>query len=236
MKAMVRVWAKQYETFQPVAGARLTDIPTGETVVTGPDGYAELSVEAGRVLTLKLEKNGLAATQTASVIVPPEGLMDPFHEITLQAPGLWLYRILMFAFGRPKTGCHHLVTTVSAYEKNLHDDDGEAGVRVTLISADGQRRDDAIYLGHILGFTEWFVPILAARIPFLFRLRHRSTSPDGGAIFQNVAPGSYRLEAAKLDESGHPVPFKRAEVEIFPDSPLLVNLSPPHGPRRLSKP
>lgn len=229
----VRVWAKQYETFQPIAGAKVIDIPTGESAVTGLDGYADFAAVPGRVLALKLEKPGLATLQTASIAVPPEGLTGAKHEITLQAPGMWLYRILMGAFGWPKPGHHHLVTTVSACGKDLHDDDGEAGVRVTLVSENAGRRDDAIYLGNIFGLTEWILPILAARFPVLSRLRHESTSHDGGAIFLNVAPGRYELEAEKRDGNGKSIPFKGAEVEIFPGSPLLVNLSPPHGPRRL---
>jgi hypothetical protein len=127
-----------------------------------------------------------------------------------------------------------VATTVSALGKNLHDDHGEEGVSLTLRAKDGKLvRDDAVYLGTVFGKTEWLRPIAAARIPGLKRLRHKSTSPDGGALFLNVPPGDYILEAHKTGKDGKPVLFQTSEVTVAKESPEFINISPPHSPRVL---
>jgi hypothetical protein len=227
-KVPVSLWAKNYMTSQPVADAEIIDLPTGEHWKTGPDGYAHCMAEPGRVITPVLQKPGYPRMQGPSVKVPAEGLDGPDREITLQVPGNGLYRTLMTSFGKPAAGLHHVVTTVSANGKNLHDDEGEVGVTVTLRATNGTSyRDDAIYLGSMFGKTEWIAPILSVRIPFLQAvLEHRETSFDGGAIFMDVPPGDYIFEARK-----NGVRISSAAMTIYPDSPALINVSPPWGPK-----
>jgi hypothetical protein len=166
--------------------------------------------------------------------VPKSGLMGDKHEITFQVPGKTLYKALRAVFGKPKRDTHHVVTTVSAFGHTLHNDIGEAGVVVTLKSADGKiYRDDAVYLGTAFGKTEWLRPIATARIPGLKRFRHKSTSHDGGAMFLNVPPGDYTMEAHKIGKNGKPVLFETAHVIVSKDSPELLNISPPHSPKVL---
>lgn len=236
-KTLVKIWAKSYETSKPIADAEITDIVTGEKWRTGKDGYAEAHVAPGRILSLKFNKASHPGVQTATVTVPADGLKGEDREITLQVPGKKLYKALRVALGKPKSGTHHVVTTVSAAGKNLHDDSGEKDVVVTLRSADGKiNRNDAIYLGTVFGKTEWLRPIAAERVPGLKRLRHKSTSRDGGAIFKNVPPGEYILEARKTGKDGKPVIFTTSRVIVFKDSPELINVSPPHSPRVLPPP
>jgi hypothetical protein len=231
-KVLVKIWAKCYEDSRPIADADITDIETGERWRTGKDGYAEAQVEPGRLLSLKFNKASWPAAQTASVRVPPKGLDGPDREITFQVPGRRLYKALRVVLGKPKSGMHHVVTTVSAAGKNLHDDKGEAGVEVTLRSTDGKIvRDDAMYLGTVMGKTEWLRPLAAERVPGLKRLRHKSTSHDGGAIFKNIPPGEYVLEAHKKGKDGKPLLFTTSRVVIYKDSPEFINISPPHSPR-----
>ena len=228
----VTVWAKQYENSKPIADADITDAATGEHWRTDKNGYAQLEVEPGRRLTLTFNKKSFPALQTATVTVPREGLTGEDREITFQVPGKKLYKALRAVFGKPKKGTHHIVTTVSAAGRNLHNDKGEAGVTVTLTSADGKTtRSDGVYMGTVLGKTEWLRPIATARLPGLKRFRHKATSHDGGAMFLNVPPGDYILEAHKTGKDGKPVLFETTHVIVSKDSPELINASPPHGPR-----
>jgi hypothetical protein len=227
VKVKVDIFAKNYETSKPLEG-NVTDIATGDTWRTDKTGYAHIEVEAGRKLNLVFNK----IVQTATVKVPDSGLTGEDKEITLQVPGAKLYKALRVAIGKPKAGTHHIVTTVSAEGHTLHNDKGEAGVTVTLKSKDGKVvRNDAMYLGTVLGKTEWLRPIAAARVPGLKKLRHKSTSHDGGAIFRDVPPGDYILEAHKDG-----VLFSRAKVTVFKNSPELVNVSPPHSPHVVKGP
>ncbi|HTK85420.1 MAG TPA: hypothetical protein VL625_10075 [Patescibacteria group bacterium] len=226
-KVPVSIWAKDYVTSNPIGDAEIVDLPTGERWKTGADGYAHVMAEPGRIITPVLEKEGYPRMQGPTVTIPPDGLNDADHEITLQVPGNGVYRALMTAFGKPQPGRHHVVTTVSALGKNLHDDEGEKGVSVTLRSADGASRNDAVYLGTFLGKTEWIRPILSVRLPFLrAALAHKATSFDGGAIFMNVPPGDYIFEARK-----NGVTISSAAMTIYPNSPNVINVSPPWGPK-----
>lgn len=231
-KVLVEVFAKQYENSNPLADADIIDIPTGEKWRTDKKGYAQLHVEPGRTLSLKFNKASYPEVQTSTVTVPEEGLKGHDHEITLQVPGKKVYKALRIALGKPKKGTHHVVTTVAAFGHTLHNDLGECDVEVTLRSADGKvKRDDAIYLGTAFGKTEWLRPIATSRIPCLNKYRHKATSHDGGAIFKDVPPGDYILEARKKG-----VVFSTAKVTVFKNSPELVNVSPPHSPHVLKPP
>jgi hypothetical protein len=96
-----------------------------------------------------------------------------------------------------------------------------------LRSADGTSRNDAVYLGTFLGKTEWIRPILSVRLPFLrAALAHKATSFDGGAIFMNVPPGDYIFEARK-----NGVTISSAAMTIYPNSPNVINVSPPWVPK-----
>jgi hypothetical protein len=231
-KVLVNVWAKQYETSRPIAEAEILDMETGESWHTGDDGYAQLFVEPGRSLSLTFNKQNFPSVQTGTVIVPPEGLTGENKEITLQVPGKYLYNTLRAVFGKPAPGKHHVVTTVSAAGKNLHDDKGEGGAIVSLRSVDGSvRHDNPVYLGSVFGKTEWLRPIATSRISFLNRFAQKLTGTDGGAIFKNVEPGEYIIEAKKDDRAENQVSFTSAKIKIFPTTPELVNVSPPQGPR-----
>lgn len=234
-KVPVDIWAKRYETSAPIEGAEIIDLPTGEHWTTGKDGYAHAMVEPGRTLTLVFNKSSMHQ-QTASVEVPAEGLVGHDKEITFQVSGKLLSTVLMAAFGKPEDGKHHVITTVSAFGHDMHNDEGEAGATVILRSADGTVRRDGYYMGEMNGKTEWFTPIIARRFPRFAHLMSSHTTADGGVAFTNVPPGDYTLEARKTDGDGRPIAFKTAQVKILPNSPEVVNVSPPHSPRRLSSP
>jgi|GEM_PF-6961725 len=260
--AAVDMWTMCYNSLsdkdseRAIPYATVTDLHTGEQWVSGKDGYIKTNLEVGRKLSLMFNASAeYPDTQTATVTVPKEGLTGRDNEITFQVPSDWLYHVLKKSFGEYKEGHCHVVTTVQEYGKNMHDDDGLAGAKAKLISEkDNKVLDTDMYLGQIGKYTEWFRPLIANGISSLSKafndkklikpvrtivdkisefgedLKCKSTSHDGAAIFFNVPQGEYKLVAEKQG-----VEFTSSRIEVLPNSPVLINVSPPQSPREIKK-
>lgn len=236
----VEVFAKKFKG-GPIAGGLVEDLRTGQGWVTGKDGYARFHAASGRKLALVFHAAALPAVQTATVIVPPGGLTGHQEEITFEVPGMRLFRGLLLAFGRPKAGTRHVVTTVLAAGASLHDNFGEPGATAALVAPDGGRIENAVYLaakdnGRGKHTTSWSSAILGKRLSQVFpalaaRVGEPRTTVDGGLIFPDVPCGEYRIVAEKRLPGAEPLVFSESLVTVSPRSPLLINASPPHGPR-----
>lgn len=226
----MEIRAHAFERFgAPLAGAwvRLHERP-GLRLRTGRDGRVQVFVAAGSTVTAIGERLGCQTIQTATVTVPADGLCGDQAALTLQVPLALTFRLLRGLLTRPRPGCHHVATTITAAGKTLLDSpQGEPDAEVSLRRIDGGEGcgDSPIYLGAVplIHKTDFVRAILAAR--GLVRARGR-TSVDGGVLIANVPRGRYELTACKPGRR-----FSRLELVIEEGSPALINVSPPHAPR-----
>jgi hypothetical protein len=229
-EATVEIRAHAFERFgRPLAGAWIAVRERPELrLLTGRDGRVRLAAAVGSTITAIGGRPGCQTLQAATVIVPAEGLCGADRAITLQVPLALTFWLLQRLLTRPRAGCHHLATTITAAGKTLVDSpQGEPGAEVVLRRVDGAGDcgDAPIYLGAVplIHKTEFARAVLAARgvvAPL------RRSSVDGGVLIANVPRGRYTLTARKPG-----VRFSAVEVVIAEDSPSLVNVSPPHAPR-----
>jgi len=257
----IDAWGMCYEKvtnddeLKAIKKARIVDAHTGDSWESNEKGYAHIEAKVGRKLTLILEREGYAKVQTATIVVPKGGLKGFFNEITFQTPSTILYKALRAGLGLPKPGCSHIVTTVQPIGHNMHQDKGMPGVEVFLLDKDANEIPTDIYLGQFLGeYSEWVRPLTAVKLKNLSeymnkkgsksklfnsiasglndlgeKLKYNLTSKDGAAIFLNVPQGGYILNARKEG-----VTFSTALVEILPNSPEFINISPPQAPHEIS--
>lgn len=211
----------------PLVGAAIAVRERPELrLISDRAGRAGFLAAPGERLTARLERRRYQPVQTATVVVPEDGLVDA-AALTLQVPLAWTFRALQRLLTRPRPGCHHVATTVAAAGKTLADcPQGEAGVQIDLCAPDGAPApcDPPIYLGALplVHKTDFFGAVLAG---LRVRAPLSSTSADGGVLLANVPRGRWRLGARKPG-----VRFTSAELVIAEDSPMLINVSPPQGP------
>ena len=216
--APVTGFARSFPLSFAITNAKITVLETGQTYQTDANGnFGPINHPIGKPITLVLEKFGYKTTQSATIIVPPEGLIGPYDNITFQVPELATFYLLIAAVGATidDNSCH-LTATVTGYHKTLNDDrQGEVGAVVTL----SPRVDvKPFYFGV---FEEG--PLKDKTNPFAKGLT--AVSGDGGIAFFNLPPSDqpYTLSAVKPGV-------------IFNDAQFLcrkgafINISPPRGP------
>ncbi len=181
--------------------------------------FGPIMWEVGMPITLRLEKpgtwwSGYHTTQTATLIVPPEGINNPNYllNVSFQVPSKMAFSFISWGMGmaaNPETG--QIAVTVTPPNITLdHIPQGEPDVEVSLEPNPGVR---PFYLGLFPGIH---------KTKFWGCRELRTTTHDGGVIFPNVPPGDYTLTAKKGEKVSDTI-----KVTVHPG--VIVNASPPVG-------
>ncbi|KTC87056.1 hypothetical protein [Legionella brunensis] len=224
---LVSGFARSFISGQAISDATVTVLENEklkfQTDSAGRFGPFEWPV--GEPITLVFEKpgsfwSGYKTTQTATLIVPPEGINDAnfLKNISFQVPSNIAYKFLSFAMGLTEDpqACQ-IAATVTPPNTTMADiPQGVADVKVTLSPGVNSR---TFYFG--------IFPIIHKTNPFIRKLE--ATSLDGGVAFINVPPGDYVMEAKKDN-------MLFSKVAIKARKGVVVNASPPHGPTLLQEP
>ncbi|KTD43189.1 hypothetical protein [Legionella parisiensis] len=225
--ALVSGFARSFISGQPIADATITVLENNnlkfKTDSSGKFGPFEWPV--GEPITLVFEKpgsfwSGYKTVQTATLIVPPEGIHDEnfLKNISFQVPSNVAYQFLSFAMGEtedPKA-CQ-IAATITPPNTTM--DDIPQGVEGVTVSLSPKVDAKTFYFG--------IFPFIHKTNPFIKTLK--ATSLDGGVAFLNVPPGDYIMKAEKGN-----IPF--SEVKIKAREGMIVNASPPQGPTMLQEP
>ncbi len=201
-----------------LANGTVTVLETGEKFRTGRRGhFGPINYPVGKPITLQFEKWGYKTTQSATIVVPRDGLTDPYHNVTFQIPSVESYYLLAKIVGATiaENSCH-VTATITAFHKTMEDvPQGEEGAVVTLTPAISQQAFyfDIYQSGPLKGKTN----------PFTHGLTQ--TSEDGGVAFFNLPPRDepYVMSAIKAG-------VKFSKVSFLCKKDGFVNLSPPIGP------
>ncbi|WP_233590517.1 carboxypeptidase regulatory-like domain-containing protein [Legionella qingyii] len=225
--ALVSGFARSFISGWPIAEATITVLEHEQLKFkTDSSGkFGPFAWPVGEPITLVFEKSGSFWTgyktiQTATLIVPPEGINDAnfLKNISFQVPSNMAYRFLSFAMGEIEDpqACQ-IAATVTPPNTTMDDiPQGVEGVTVTLSPKVDVR---TFYFG--------IFPIVHKTNPFVKKLT--STSLDGGVAFINVPPGDYIMEAKKDN-------ILFSKVAIKARKGMIVNASPPQGPTMLEDP
>ena len=247
----------------PIRGATVHVLNEGEgehgfvlSRQTDRNGKISFQWPVGEELTLQLLPSPLnARMQSATVVVPEEGLTGEFGEITFQAASVPTYiafrmalRMKYFSLGGEDM-CT-VVTTVTPPDKSLYDcPHGLAGVQVDL---DPPNYDQKYYFGIIedgvldckMDFISFFgqagINYLYHRLQNPFHTRNRNnfstpigllemdrTSEDGGVMFLNVQARAEPYTMVARDPLNPNRRFSSPKFYCYKGG--LVNASPPHG-------
>ncbi len=219
--APVTGFARSFLTESDIPNATITILETGEKLKTDSHGqFGPIYYPIGKPITLIFEKWGYKTTQSGTVIVPPEGLTGPRHNITFQIPSIATFYLFSKIIGAhfDKEKCH-VVTTVIANGRTLEDRrQGEPGATITLTP---NVNEIPFYFDLFTG------PFFKGRTnPFTKGLT--ATTEDGGVGFFNLPPSDkpYTLSAEKAG-----IPFTTAQFICRKDA--FINISPPRGPSTL---
>src|SRR5690348_16240032 len=80
-------FARSFILGSEISNATITIVETGEKIKTDNHGkFGPFDYPIGKPITLVLEKWDYHTTQSATIIVPPEGLTGPYNNITFQVP------------------------------------------------------------------------------------------------------------------------------------------------------
>jgi hypothetical protein len=224
--ALVSISAFNFAAFaRPIPGARIFALGEAHATLAMTDatGRAAVHRPPGHELTLVLEKQGFVTTQSVTLTVPPAGLQGRHEEITFQTMPTWFFRMAKRWLRVPDLpGRRHLVTTVTAEGRTLRDPVQGEPHAVVRMTRDGRAIEvTPIYLGIIPWIHK--TDLVSAR----WR-RGLATSADGGVLLPSLELGTYSVEAHAQGRR-----FRAARAILRADSPELVNLSPPWGPRML---
>lgn len=181
--------------------------------------FGPFSWPVGQPLTLVFEKpgafwTGYKTTQTATLIVPPNGFNDKNYlkNISFQVPSNFAFKFLSFAIGiKEKPNTCQIAATVIPSDTTM--DDIPQGIKQVKVSLSPDINSKPFYFG--------MFPFFHKTNPFVRSLK--STSLDGGVAFLNVPPGDYVMRASKKD-------MTFSEIKIKAREGVVVNASPPHGP------
>lgn len=219
--APVSGFARSFIMGTEIADATITILETGEKIKTDHHGkFGPFDYPIGKPITLMLEKWGYHATQSATIIVPREGLTGPYNNITFQVPSTEAYFLLSAIVGaKEDPNACHIATTITAYHKNMDDD--PQGEENAVVSLSGHLDQPVFYFdifssGPLKGKTNPFTKGLTA------------TSEDGGLLIFNLPPREkpYVMTAAKPG-----VLF--TETQFLCRKGAFINISPPQGPMAL---
>ncbi len=225
--AKVSGFARSFISGEPIVGATITALENPELLLQ-TDTYGQFGPfdwYVGEPMTLVLEKtgsfwSGYKTTQTATMIVPPEGFNNENYlkNISFQVPSNMAYKFLSFAMGDTENpqACQ-IAATITPLNTTMDDiPQGIAGVKVTLSP---EVNNKPFYFD--------IFPLVDKTNPFVRTLN--ATSLDGGVVFINVPPGEYTMTAEKEGTLF-------SQVHVKARAGILVNASPPHGPNRLTQP
>lgn len=221
-KALVSGFARSFVSQQPIVDATITIIANQEfQFQTDSEGkFGPFLWPVGKQLTLKLEKKGnwwtgYHTTQTATIIVPPEGINDANYlkNISFQVPSNIAYRFFSWVMGvtaDPST-CQ-IAATITPPGVTMADcPQGEAGVEVSL-------SPNPHVKPRYPGMLPWI-----HKTNFFNCEKATVTSRDGGVIFANVPEGIYTLNAKKKGRLF-------SQVKLIALRGGFINASPPNGP------
>lgn len=218
--ALVSGFARSFISGSPICGAVITSLENNALqLYTDKEGkFGPFSWPVGTPMTLVLEKtgsfwSGYKTTQTATLMVPPEGFNHPdlFKNVSFQVPSNMAYRFLSFAMGKKEQKEHcQIAATITPPSVTMRDiPQGVEGVTVSLSACPSH---EPFYFG--------VFPLVHKTNPFVRKLT--ATSLDGGVAFLNVPPGDYELKAYKEG-----VVF--TTISIRARKGIVVNASPPYG-------
>lgn len=216
--APVSGFARSFLSWAPLQDATITILEKGTQLKTDSNGlFGPFQWPVGEPLTLVLEKEGYQTTQTATITVPPEGLNEPFHNISFQVPSDFAVSLFTYAMGVSvdKNACT-IAATITAFNKTMLDvPQGEADAKAVLSPSSEVK---PFYFGI-------FESGLFKHKTNPFNRNLTETSMDGGVIYINIPPRDepYTLTAVKEG-----VCFN--QVTFFARRGVFVNLSPPLGP------
>ena len=193
---------------------------------TDDQGEFFFHCRVGLRIFLKFEREGwwwmgYRTTHSRIFEVPEEGINHPnkLHNITFQVPSNVIFSLFSKAMGIAEDPSKaQIAVTVTPPGMTLDNiPQGEPGVEVTIEPNPGVK---ARYLG-IFSFFNKTNPLSS----------HPLTSDDGGVIFPNVVPGTYKISARK---GRHKV-----SIMIWAPPGGFVNASPTKGlviPQEMQKP
>ena len=224
--APVSGFARAFYTNEPVSNATITVLETGEQIRTDDKGlFGPFNYPVGKPITLILEAPGYTTVQSATIMVPPEGLNNAYNNITFQVPSVYVYSFFTYIFeyyfgvSEDQNSCH-VTSTITSYHKTMNDvPQGEEGSIVTLSPTIDNLNPfyfDIVKSGPFKGTT----------YPFPTGLT--STSEDGGIMLFNVPA---RDKPYTLSASKDGVTF--TSVQFTCRKGMFINISPPRGPMAL---
>ncbi|MFJ1267635.1 carboxypeptidase regulatory-like domain-containing protein [Legionella lytica] len=221
--ALVSGFARSFVSGNAISGGLVWPLGAKEKgVYTDEEGKFSIEWPIGQPITLIFEKpgsywSGYKPTQSATFIVPPEGINDKNYlkNVSFQVPSEMAYSFIQWATGfTPSTGKAHIAATITPPNTTLDDiPQGIEGVKVRLSPA---VESTPLYFA--------IFPRIPKTNPFVRSLP--STSLDGGILFANIPPGEYDLYAEKEG-------YVFSQVHIIAQADILVNASPPNGPTQL---
>lgn len=220
--APVSGFARSFVLGKKIANATITILENGHKLYTDKNGnFGPFQYPIGKPITLQFEKWGYKTTQTATIIVPPEGLTGAYDNITFQVPSIVTYHALAKIIGAPidDNSCH-VTTTITAYHKTL--DDYPQGISDTVVTIKPAMEVTPFY------FDIFTTGILKGKTnPFTRGLV--KTSEDGGVAFFNLPP-SDQLYVISVTKKG----MRFSEAKFLCKKGAFINISPPNGPTELA--
>lgn len=221
--APVSGFARSFLTGKPISNATITIFENGKKLNTDINGqFGPIQWPVGKPITMILEKKGYWPTQTATIVVPPEGLNTPLTNISFQVPSDFAIILFSYAMGVSidQNACT-VAATITAHHKTMDDiPQGEPDAKAVL-SPDP--KVTPFYFGLFNNR-----PLKHKTNPLDHSLTN--TSSDGGVAFINIPP---RAEPYTLTAEKRGVIFN--QVKFIARKGVFINLSPPQGPMVQSK-
>lgn len=216
--APVSGFARSFLLGNHLANATVTVLETGLKLETDKDGhFGPFEYPVGEPLTLQFEKWGYKTTQSATIIVPPEGLTGPYNNVTFQVPSIETFYLFSYLIGADidKESCH-LTSTITAFHKTM--DDVPQGIEDAEVTIDPGVDQRAFYFGIYKSG-----PLKGKTNPFVRGLKQ--SSEDGGVAFFNLPP---RDEPYVISAKKDGISFTQATFLCRKGA--FINISPPRGP------
>lgn len=219
--APVSGFARSFVFGSPLSGATITINETGQTYTTDDEGrFGPFNYPIGKPITLTLSKWGYKTTQSATLILPPEGANGPYNNISFQVPSVQTFYVLSKILGAvvDDNSCH-LTATITKFHKTM--DDIPQGMPGAEIVISPQGREKPFYFDII---TKG--PLTNKTYPFSNNLT--KTTEDGGVAVFNLSPRElpYIVTAKKAG-------VKFSKALIICKKGAFINLSPPQGPSEI---